>query len=253
MDKVKTGVPGLDDLIGGGIPSDSVVLLSGSPGTGKTVMSLQFLATGARKFGERGLYITFEEREEKVRDQALQFGWGFEELEKEGSLKIMSISRPSLGQIFDEINRAIEAFKPQRMVLDSITYLILAAHARTRIVDLEKTPVDEKIYPDSTSADAPAMGLDGIVIRKSMIDLVKLLEAKNVTTLLTSEVSKNSDWYSRDTMSEFACDGVILLKGTSIGAELQRTLEIVKMRNTRIRGGVYTFEFGRHGISVNVR
>ena len=63
IERVKTGVPGLDALIGGGIPAESVVLVSGAAGTGKTVLVLQFLVEGAKK-GERSVYFTFEERED---------------------------------------------------------------------------------------------------------------------------------------------------------------------------------------------
>jgi circadian clock protein KaiC len=251
MKKIKTGIPGLDTLVGGGIPVDSVVLLSGSAGTGKTVLSLQFLTEGCLKYGQKGLYISFEEREDKIRDQAGQFGWDFARLEKDRMLRVVSISRMTLGQIFDEIAKEIDAFKPNRLVIDSVTYMILAAHARNRLVDIEKTPVDEQIYNTNVNVSAP-LEWDGVVVRKMMIDLVKLLEAKNICTFLTSEVSKNSEWYSRDTLSEFACDGIFLMRASSIGTDVNRTLEVVKMRNAKIKGGIYSFEFDKNGIKINV-
>jgi len=250
MQKLKTGIPGLDPLIGGGVPSDSVVLISGSPGTGKTIMALQFLAEGCTKHNQRGLYVSFEEREEKIRDQASQFGWDFRKLEKGGMLKVVNISSLTLGQIFLEMKRAIDASKPRRMVIDSITYMALSAQSRRRVVDLEKVPEDELVASTGNALNPTSSEWYGLAVRKMLIDLVKLLEEKNICTLLVSEVSKSSDWYSRDTLSEFACDGILQLKATSIGSEMQRTIEIVKMRNTKINGGIYDFDFERNGLAI---
>jgi len=250
MQKLKSGIPGLDPLIGGGIPMDSVVLISGSPGAGKTIMALQFLAQGALKHKQKALYVSFEEREDKIRDQAKQFGWDFRKLEKDGLLTVKNISSLSLGQIFTELKRAIAESKPKRMVIDSITYMALSAQARNRVLDLEDVPEDELVSGNKGAAASSTSEWYGLSVRKMLVDLVKLLEAKKICTILTSEVSKNSDWYSRDTLSEFACDGIIQLKSTSIGSEMQRTMEIVKMRNASIKGGIYDFDFGKDGISI---
>lgn len=250
MAKLKTGIPGLDPLVGGGFPTNSVVLVSGSPGTGKTILALQFLAEGCMKNKQRGLYVSFEEREEKIRDQAGQFGWNFKKLERDGMLKVSNISSLTLGQIFTDLKRAIKESKPRRLVIDSITYMALSAQARKRVVDLEKVREDELVAGTSNVTNSSSSEWYGLAVRKMLIDLIKLLEEKNITTLLISEVSKSSEWYSRDTLSEFACDGIIQLKSTSIGSEMQRTMELVKMRNTKIKGGIYDFEFGKGGVSI---
>ncbi len=249
MAKIRTGVEGLDALIGGGFPQESAVLVSGTPGTGKTILSLQFIAEGARKYGERGIYITFEERKEKIREQAKQFGWDFESLERKGLVKVMTISKLSLGQIFSEMQGAIKEFRPRRLVIDSLTYIALSAHSRQRLVDLEKMPTDEAIFGNEPRA-AQAAGLDNLMVRKTVIDLVQFLQENRICAMLTSEISKNSEWYSRDTLSEFACDGIILLRSTAMGSELSRSLEVVKMRNAKIRGGTYGFDFGKNGIII---
>ena len=245
--KIKSGIPGLDALLFGGIPARSMVLLSGSAGTGKTIFSLQFLVGGA-KLKERGVYITFEELPDKIYDQGDQLGWDLKGLEKKGLLKVVSISSVNIVDILVTVRDLIRDFKPQRMVIDSLTYMSLVAHALGKIVDLEKTSVAE-VYGQMTNVSSP-LESDGLAVRKMITDFVKILQQRNITALLTSEVQRESVWYSRDTLSEFACDGIFHLKAISIGADLQRTLEIVKMRNTKIKGGIYTYEITDKGVKV---
>lgn len=246
---MKTGITGLDKLLGGGIPADSAVLLSGCSGTGKTVFGLQFIAEGALKYGERGLYVTFEEKEAKVRDQAAQFGWDLPALEKKGLVKVVNIPKFAIGAILKELRAQMDEFGPKRMVLDSMTDMCLAAHARPKPFDLEGAEIEEMIGTQER-AGTP-LDWDGIIIKKMVIELMSLLQERGITAVFTSEVSKDSQWYSRDTITEFACDGIIMLKAVSIGSDIQRTLEIVKMRNTPIKGGMYDFEFTKNGIKVS--
>ena len=247
--RIPTGIPGLDDMMEGGFEKGSVNIVAGESGTGKSILSLQFLYNGAVKHGHTCLYITFEERKEKIREQAKQFGWDFEGLEKKGLVKVMTISKLSLGQIFSEMQSAIKEFRPKRLAIDSLTYIALAAHSRQRLVDLEKTPTDEAIFGNEQRAPQTA-GLNSLMVRKTVIDLVQFLQENRICSILTSEISKNSEWYSRDTLSEFACDGILLLRSTAIGSDLNRSLEVVKMRNAKIRGGTYGFDFGKNGIAV---
>ncbi len=83
--RVRTGIKGLDEVLNGGIPAGALTLLSGGPGTGKTMLGLEFLVRGAEQ-GHPGIMLTFEEREADLRSYACGFGWDIETLEKEGSL-----------------------------------------------------------------------------------------------------------------------------------------------------------------------
>ena len=87
-DRVKTGIKGLDELIGGGLPKNSSILLSGEAGTGKTIFSLQFIYSGAKDFDEAGIYVTFEEKPEELRKEASQFGWDFKKYEAKKKIVI---------------------------------------------------------------------------------------------------------------------------------------------------------------------
>ena len=83
MDRVKTGIPGFDELIEGGIPKGFNVLLVGQPGAGKTIFGLQYLVNGAMQ-GENGLYISLDSPNEMVKSQGRRFGWDIDKLEREG-------------------------------------------------------------------------------------------------------------------------------------------------------------------------
>ena len=81
--QVKTGITGFDELVEGGFPKGKCILLSGTPGTGKTIFSLQYIYNGAKRFKEKSLYISFEENKEHLFSQAKKFGWDLEKLENE--------------------------------------------------------------------------------------------------------------------------------------------------------------------------
>ncbi len=245
-EKISTGISGLDKLLDGGIPPQSVVLVSGSAGCGKTILSLQYLIDGASK-GETGLYLTFEERAEKIIDQANQFGWDIEGFGKKGTLKIVQFEEVGIIDILQGIKQHIDKHKPKRLVIDSITFLTLASQAIKTPFNLQKTSVAE-LYEEMEGSKNQQN--EGMILRKLMTDFVKILQERGVTTIATSEVPKDSVWYSRDTYTEFACDGIIHLKSTSIGGDVQRTIEVVKMRNTKMRGGINTFDFTPKGIVI---
>lgn len=250
--RIKSGVSGFDTLIDGGFPENSVILLSGSAGTGKTIFSMQFLLEGLKK-KEKTLFITFEQRKEKVFDQASRFGWELQKYEKQGMVKIVTMDDVGIINILEGMRNHIDSFKPSRMVIDSITFMALSAYSVKKLVDLEKTSLAE-IYEEMEEHYQHSIPPEyaGLIVRKLLVDFVKILQSKNITAILTSEIPRESAWLSRDTFSEFASDGVILLKSTSIGSDLHRTIEVIKMRNTKMKGGVYSFEFGKNGISVKI-
>jgi len=86
LEKVETGINGLDEILGGGIPRGSTVLITGYSGTGKTILGIQFIVNGIKMFNEKGLIIVAGEDIERLQKSMLQFGWDLNQLEKEGKL-----------------------------------------------------------------------------------------------------------------------------------------------------------------------
>ncbi len=113
--RVKTGIPGFDGLIEGGIPEGFVVVVTGPPGTGKTTFSMQFLHE-AVKNNERCIFFSFEEMAEQLINQSIRFGWNFGEYIDKGYLEVFGFSRFST----EEIIEIIDIFKPKRIVFDSL-------------------------------------------------------------------------------------------------------------------------------------
>ncbi len=125
IERIPTGITGLDPLIEGGFEKDSTVLLVGSAGTGKTLFGLQFLYTGAKEHGEPGIFISFEENRASLYRHSTSFGWDFEALEKKGLFKVLQYKPHQVEKLMREgggpIKDQIRAMGAKRLVIDSIT------------------------------------------------------------------------------------------------------------------------------------
>ncbi len=242
--RVKFGIPGLDEALGGGIPKGNAVVLSGPPGSGKTILGLQFLINGATMFKEPGVYITLEEERKDVVDQASVFGWDLEELEKNGMLKIVELRREDiptfLNGYLDELKKKMN---PARVVVDSITFYYAYALLHTYTKEYIKTQ-QELLLHDGDRMTHP------MVARTTIMDLVRKLKSMGVTSLLTSEIPGSSRYYTRDKLSEFIADGVITLHSVEVGEKNFRSIKIVKMRKTGHEFGYIPFEITSKGIEI---
>ena len=213
-ERIKSGIPGLDKLIDGGLVKGSSVLISGGTGTGKTVFCLQCLWEGLRN-GESCVYITLEETAEELRQDALVFGWDFKEYEKKGKFKFVekNILEDTNFEFFD-----IDRMKANRVVIDSISLLSLVVEDRSSM-------------------------------RGRLQELVKSLKERKVTTLLISE-SIDEEHSSRLGIEEFVVDGTIILKFTSVGAQAGRLLFIRKMRRTKHSEDLHPIKIENKGIQI---
>src|SRR6185295_9078595 len=140
--RARLGIPGLDDILGGGLPTNHLYLVDGEPGTGKTTLALQFLLEGVAK-GERGLYVTLSESATELNAVANSHGWdlsGIEifELSKDSALDIeesYTIFHPAeveLQQTVDQVLKAVERFNPSRVAFDSLSEMRLLAREALR-------------------------------------------------------------------------------------------------------------------------
>ncbi len=129
IQRVSTGVNGLDDLIEDGFPDESLILVAGGPGAGKTTLSAQFLYEGATRYGEKGVYVCFAETKKALVRNMLRFGWDFERLESEKRCIILDLSTVKEAGIqnnLDLILKNVTDIKARRLVIDSFTAMSMA-------------------------------------------------------------------------------------------------------------------------------
>lgn len=220
--RVGTGIEGLDDLLQGGYPRGSVTLVSGTPGTGKTIVCFQYINAGI-KCGEKCLFLTSDERIHSLVSQAKKFGFDFDAAMKNGQLHFMYLDLEKR-TVHKELEDEIRNGKYSRVVLDSLTPLsempVWIVNRSSEIIPPEES-ITHALY-ETESVQATRMH-----IRR----LLSILEADECTALVTSEVAEGTRNLSRDSVSEFLVDGILLL---DLDPSMdRRKLTVRKMRGTK--------------------
>ena len=233
--RIATGIDELDKIIEGGFPEGCAILVKGSPGTLKTILGLQFLYNGAKQYKDKGMYVSFTQGEESLRQQSDMFGWNFDGLPVE--FKNYDITRePDLeGLIVSDI----KTFKPTRVVIDSLTSF------------LSKLPLSrEEFVADQIFEAIKKVG--GIPISEDM--LLRALTTRFIRRVREADASTVLYIYEERTFEsaketcEYLVDGVI--KMATIEALGKRTMVVEKMRLTKHDFLARTMSIGPKGIVV---
>lgn len=219
LQRIKTGIPGLDSLIEGGFIRNSTYLLTGETGTGKTIFGCQYLWYGLQK-GESGVYISMEEDPEDIRGDVARFGWDFEKFEKKGLLRILYHDPAQVNKLGSVIQSEILNVKANRLVLDS------------------------------TAAMGLALENEGLIRRRiaSIINTIKRHE--QCTGLIITEVPEGSKALSRFGVEEFVVAGILVLNYLGMETETSRSLMIRKMRRTDHGKDIYPMDISNRGIAI---
>jgi circadian clock protein KaiC len=200
-ERVSTGIADLDSVLGGGLPGGSMILLSGNPGTGKTILATQFLHNGAAKHSEKAVYVSFAEKREEYLRNMLTLGMDMEALEQKGLfsfLDFMAMDETGMKDAVQMMMDEIVKMGAKRVVVDSISVVLQSlGQAETRKF------------------------LHGFFGR--------IVKGMGVTTLLLGEIPFG-EVKTGFGVEEFVADGVIFLKKTKSGSAEMTTLEIAKMR-----------------------
>lgn len=247
LPRIKTGIPGFDGLLQGGVPQGFSLLACGAPGTGKTIFGLAFAFNGAKQFNETGLYVTIEEQAEKLRDQARQFGWDTVALEKQGKFFFLKIPIDVQNyDVFKTIATAVKKTGAKRIVLDSLS--ILDINASMYSVPVQMLPEKDRYYANN---EVQLRDMKGQLDKQFIYLLINRINQLGATVLyLTDSIDGEHNYWTRDTVSEFVCDGVVKLDVRDFGKTIVRTIEIKKMRNTDAKPGLHTLAFDSTGPNV---
>ncbi|QDA30549.1 ATPase [Thermococcus indicus] len=236
VERVKSGIPGFDDLIQGGFPKGTTVLVTGPTGSGKTTFAVQFAYKGAELYNEPAVIVTLEERAQDLRKEMATFGWDLERLEREKKIAIVDgvsavVGLPSEEQYVLEGNlntedflryiyRVVKAINAKRLVIDSIPSIAFRLHDESRI-------------------------------REVLLQLNTILLEMGVASILTTEApDPGRGKISRYGIEEYIARGVVLLDFVEKEVELKRYLLIRKMRETKHSMKKYPFEITEEGIVV---
>jgi circadian clock protein KaiC len=219
-ERCKTHIAKLDEILGPGIPYGSSLLLGGVAGTGKTVLSLEFLYRGAMA-GEKGIMFSFEETAERLLAAARGLGWDLDREVKRGMVEIIFIPQPDIiveTHIF-MIRERVKAMKAKRVVLDSVS------------VFLHKVK-------------------DPQISREKMFHLCTIVQNEQAVGFFATDIPYGSPAISRFGVEETVVDGVVLLSSLTEGSERQRYIEVYKLRNTAHLKGRHNMTIGPGGVSV---
>jgi circadian clock protein KaiC len=221
LQKLATGITGFDQIANGGIPAGRSTLLSGTAGSGKTVMALQFLLSGVRDYAEPGVFVTFEESPADLMENVRSFGWDLEGLVERKLIAVVDVT-PEPGEevvasgpydltaLLARIEHAIHSVQAKRVILDAVGAL----------------------FPQLT---------DPNIIRRELHRVAAGLRMLGVTTLVTMERTDEEGGVGRWGVEEFVADNVIVLRNRLENEKRRRTVEILKFRGATHHKGEYPF------------
>ncbi|MGI4022001.1 MAG: circadian clock protein KaiC [Janthinobacterium lividum] len=227
LPKSPTGITGLDDITGGGLPKGRPTLICGEAGSGKTLFSLEYIVRGAIEFNEPGVFIAFEEKAEELAMNIASLGFDLEQLQAEKKIKVdyVNIERSEIEEtgeydldgLFIRLSYAIDSIGAKRVVLDTI----------------------ENLFSGLSNQS---------ILRSELRRLFHFLKEKGVTAIITGEKGDGS--LTRQSLEEYVSDCVILLDHRVINQISTRRLRIIKYRGSVHGTNEYPFLIDEEGISV---
>ncbi|RJQ21358.1 hypothetical protein C4580_02340 [Candidatus Woesearchaeota archaeon] len=246
MARTPSGIKGFDKLTQGGLPKGATILLIGTPGTGKTLFSLEYLTNGAQRFKERSMYITLEQSLDDIRTQAKGIGLDLTKHEKNGMLTLMHIPITELtNKTIELIKQEVQKRKIKRLVVDSLSTLAVNAPVYSPIKDVAL----RDIMNYKAFFSPPILG--DFVVKRFIYSFLYDLKKLGCTTLVTGEAPEKGEYLTRDTVSEFIADGIISLSFESMGGNYSRSLLIRKMRGTKADEDIHPLEITKKGIVIH--
>lgn len=225
MERVKTGIPGLDEMLSGGFLPQTANLVEGAPGTGKTTLGMQFISHGIVACGEPGLILTFEEFPQQYYSDAASYGWDFQSMEREGKLRVVmtspEVSKADLEQVGGRIESLVREIGAKRILVDSLSHF-------------------ERLAEDPSW------------LRPTVYGFINSLKREGLTAVLTREsvaLLGEAEGTSSDAFA-FLVDSYVLLRYVEIESAVHKALLVLKMRGSDHDKGIRQFEITSRGVEV---
>jgi circadian clock protein KaiC len=226
MERVKTGIKGLDDMLHGGYLPQTANLVEGAPGTGKSTLGMQFIYNGIVQYDEPGLIITFEEFPQQYYRDASAFGWDFRKLEAEGKLKVVMTSPQVTKLDLESVGGLIETMSDEmgarRVLVDSLSHF-------ERLTD------------------------DPVELRAIQYALINALKREGLTSVLTKETPALLGETPTEESVAFVVDSYLMLRYVEIESTIQKALLVLKLRGSNHDKDIRRFKIGPNGIEVQAK
>jgi len=213
VNRIQSGIQGLDKIIGGGIPEKDIILLSGECGVGKSIFGMQFL-TGSK---DPGIYVSFEDEVERIADTAAGFGWDVKAMHKAYKLRVLRYDPFKLEDIIEVVESYIREIKAKRVVLDTLEALFAGLRNEA-------------------------------ILRSELRRLFRWLKGKGVTAVITAELGDGT--LTVHGMEEYVSDCVIALDHRVSEQISSRRMRVIKYRGSIHGTNEYPFLIDEDGISV---
>ncbi len=219
MERIKTGIPGLDDILNGGIPRNQLVLVTGTSGTGKTIMCTQFIYNGITAFKENGVYLSFEEPDYYLKENVKSFGWDLDKLEKSGKFSFIKYDPYNVEDVLNTLESTIKEIGAKRIAIDSISALGLYVR-------------------------------DKAELRRMIFNLALTLRRLECTSMLVSEIVYGSKGISRYGVEEFVSDAVIVMYYERFQNTFLRAMQLWKLRGSQHSERLHPYKIDESGMTV---
>jgi circadian clock protein KaiC len=225
--KCPTGINGLDEITGGGLPRGRPTLVCGGAGCGKTLLAMEFVVRGAVNYDEPGVFMSFEETSEELAKNVASLGFDLLELENKKllAMEFVYIERRDIEEtgeydlegLFIRLGHAIDSVKAKRVVLDTVEALFAG-------------------FPNE------------LILRSELRRLFRWLKQKGVTTVITGERGEGT--LTRHGIEEYVSDAVLLLDHRVVDQIATRVLRFIKYRGSLHGTDEYPFLIGENGFSI---
>jgi len=234
-ERVRTEIPGFDELCGGGLLKRRSYLVSGLSGAGKTILGLQYLYNGIIKHGEHGIYVSTEEAPLRVRENMLQFGWDLKKLEEDGKLAIIDARHLKFGASSLDRSVSVESFD-----MGSLLDKFLLIHDEIAA---------KRVLVGGAASISYSLG-EHSKTRGELMKLSKTLEYMGLTSLITCETIDESG-AGRFGFETFITDGTILMSQKRRDNVKVRSIEILQMKGSNHSQSIHPYEITSNGIVVH--